>query len=323
VTAAHTAKVLRRHGTWAEVWPTHSARALADRLHRTHASAHERGEVRPSHVILSAPWIPTGELAALAEEFPDVVFVVVSHSAVGFLAADPHAIRLLRETADLQLGTHNVYLGGNSRKFSDWATKAWGVNAEWIPNLYDLSETFPRPGRSWQGGALRIGIFGANRPLKNHLSSAAAVVELAARLRVPVKLYLSSGRDEGGSPGAIREMTDDVDNLLVKHTGWLPWPAFRRLLRTLDLTFQASYTESFNVVSADSIAEGVPVVASDAIDWVPSWWQARADQPVDLARVAEQLLRDPNAAQDGREALEAYVEQGVDAWHRFLTPVRP
>src|SRR5437879_2661489 len=114
VTAAHTAKTLREHGIWAEVWSTQSAKQLVERLRHTHTHAYQRGEICPTHLILSAPWIATNDLAAIAAEFSEVVFSVVSHSSVGFLAADPHAIRLLRETADLQLATHNVFVAGNA-----------------------------------------------------------------------------------------------------------------------------------------------------------------------------------------------------------------
>lgn len=320
VSAAYTAKTLRHHGIWAEVWPARSATAVIEQLRRTHANADRSGDVRPTHVILAAPWIQTSDVAAMASEFPEVVFVVVSHSSVGFLAADPHAIRLLRETADLQLATHNVFVGGNSTKFTEWATEVWGVNAAWLPNLYCTAETFPQHDRPWQGGAVRIGMFGANRPLKNFLSGAAGAVELARRLRVPIELLLSSGRNEGGNFRALEEMTENIPNLRVVQTGWLPWPAFRRLVRTIDLVLQVSYTETFNVVAADAVAEGVPVVASTAIDWVPRWWQAEADEPLDVARVAERLLRDPHAARHGREALRTYVNRGVLAWSRFLCP---
>ncbi|MBC8069556.1 MAG: hypothetical protein IAG13_14560 [Deltaproteobacteria bacterium] len=115
-------------------------------------------------------------------------------------------------------------------------------------------------------------------------------------------------------------MTENIANLRVVQTGWLPWLAFRRLVRTIDLVLQVSYTETFNVVSADAIAEGVPVVASRAIDWVPHWWQADADEPLDVARVAERLLRDPQAPRHGRQALQAYVNRGVLGWSRFLCP---
>ena len=320
VTAQYTQKTLRQHGVWAETWPTRSAKALADQLRHTHTTADHGGDVRPTHVILAAPWMATSDVASLAAQFKEVVFVVVSHSSVGFLAADPHAIKLLRETADLQLATHNVFVGGNSKKFTDWATAAWGVNAVWLPNLYCLDETFPEHDRHWDGGVLRLGMFGANRPLKNFLSGAAGAVELARRLRVPVELLLSSGRDEGGNFRALHEMTENIANLRVIPTGWLSWTEFRRVLRTINLVLQPSYTETFNVVSADAIAEGVPVVATDAIDWVPGWWQAKADEPLDIARVAERLLRDPRAPREGRAALATYVHRGVDTWLGFLCP---
>jgi glycosyltransferase involved in cell wall biosynthesis len=320
VSAAHTAKTLRRHGIWADCWPTSSAKHLRERLGHTHAHADYGGDLRPTHVVIAAPWLLTADVAELAMEFPDVVFAVVSHSNVGFLAADPHAIRLLRETVDRQFVVHNIIAAGNSQKFVDWATAAWGVHLAWLPNLYDLSETFPRRDAGWCGGELRLGLFGANRPLKNFLTAAAAAVELATRLRVPTELYLSSGRDEGGNIRALDELTERVPNLRVRRTGWLSWPEFRRLVRHMHLVLQPSYTESFNVVTADAIAEGVPVVASDAIDWVPEWWQACADEPRDVARVAEHLLRDPNAPHDGRAALEHFVEHGVAGWVRFLCP---
>jgi glycosyltransferase involved in cell wall biosynthesis len=320
VSAQYTAKTLRHHGIWAEVWPAQSAQKLRERLRLVNTEADQRGEIRPTHVILAAPWIPTHEVELTAAEFPEVSWVVVSHSSVGFLAADPHAIRLLRQTADLQLSTHNVFVGGNSPKFTAWATEAWGVNAVCLPNLYNLDETFPRHDRRWQGGALRLGLFGANRPLKNFLTGAAAAVVLARSLHVPVELLLSTGRNEGSDGRALEEMTENIANLKVTRTGWLPWASFRSLLRTVDLVFQVSYTETFNVVTADAIAEGVPVVASDAIDWVPHWWQARADEPLDAVRVAERLLRDPDAPRHGRQALQAYVDRGVVAWWRFLCP---
>jgi glycosyltransferase involved in cell wall biosynthesis len=320
VTAQYTAKTLRHHDIWAEVWPTRSASALAERLRATARAAQQKGQVETTHVILAAPWLETSDVASLAAEFSEVNFVVVSHSSVGFLAADPHAIRLLRQTADLQLATHNVFVGANSKKFSDWATAAWGVHAVCLPNLYSLAEVFKSRNRRWDGGPLRLGLFGANRPLKNFLSGAAAAVELATRLHVPVELLLSSGRNEGGNFLALEELTEKVGNLKLTYTDWLPWAEFRRLVRTVDLVLQVSYTETFNVVCADAIAEGVPVVASDAIDWVPDWWRARADEPMDVARVAERLLRDPNASSNGREALQAYVDRGVVMWWQFLCP---
>jgi|SRR5579859_3256210 len=100
----------------------------------------------------------------------------------------------------------------------------------------------------------------------------------------------------------------------------MPWAKFRQLVGHMHLLLQPSFTESFNVVTADGVHEGVPSVVSTAIDWVPSRWQADADDAEDLVRVAQYLLHTPQAIDDGRKALLAYVAQGIQTWRGFLAP---
>jgi hypothetical protein len=116
---------------------------------------------------------------------------------------------------------------------------------------------------------------------------------------------MSTGRDEGGNLRALEEMIEHVANLRALQAGWLPWSELRQLLRTVDLVFPGQLHRDLQRRGADAIAEGVPAVASDAIDRVPRWWQARADEPLDVARVAERLLRDPDAPRHRREVLRA------------------
>jgi len=88
----------------------------------------------------------------ISDEFPEISFIMVCHSNVGFLSADPHAIRIMREMANLQLTLHNVFIGGNSDKFVEWATETWGVRAMWVPNLYCMDEVFSHRDRNWVRG---------------------------------------------------------------------------------------------------------------------------------------------------------------------------
>jgi hypothetical protein len=318
VSALCNARVLRARGVWAHVWPCTSAHGLLDRLRACHADAHHHEEVLPTHVVICAPWIPTDALAAMAAEFEEILFTVVSHSNVPFLSADQRGVQLLREAADLQQGTHNVCVAGNSIKFAEWASVAWSVDVACVPNLYDLSESRPAPRGPWSGDTLRVGLFGASRPLKNGLTAAAAAIELAQTLRVPTELWLSTGREEGESLRALHELTSNIPGFSVKHAGWQPWPGFKRVVRHMHVLLQPSFTESFNMVTADGIAEGVPSAVSTAIDWVPRHWQANPDDTRDVARVAMHLLRDPRAAAEGRRALEEYVELGFRRWVDFL-----
>ena len=316
VTCASNAKSLRDAGIWAEVWPCSDAKMLVDRIARANAET----EHPLTHVVINALWIASNDLAEMALAFPDVVFTVVSHSNWGFLAADPWAVKLLREAVELQHATHNVRVAGNSEKFARTATDIWGTRVSALPNLYDLSEPMGAVRPSWSGDTLRVGLFGAARVLKNGLTAAAAAAELAARLRVPTELHVSVEKDGGGTMRSIQELTEGVPNLRLVDAGWQPWAKFRKLVGHMHVLLQPSFTESFNVVTADGIAEGVASVVSDAIDWVPERWQAHADDAGDVARVAEYLLHNPRAVEDGRKALRAYVDDAFARWREFLAP---
>jgi len=320
IVATQTAKALGANGIWAEAWSCDSGEALLERLRHIDDDALRRGEAAVTHVVLYAPWISTELMAAIAGEFPKVMFVVTSHSTFGFLAADPHAVRLLRETADLQTTTHNVRVGGNCRRFTDAATEVLGVRVEWLPNLVPLDEHWPRPRNVWAGDSLRLGLFGAARILKNGLTAAAAACELAHWLRVPTELHVTSIEDEGGTWRAIEELCEGVADLKLVRTGWLPWPRVLRLAAHMHIVLQPSFTESFNCVAAEAVRMGVPVVGSESIDWLPSRWQAKADDAEDVARVAEYLIKSPHVVEDGRCALASHVARGLDVWRRFLCP---
>src|SRR5438552_14231016 len=86
VTALNTAKCLRDGGVTANVWAITSAAELRARL-RSEAA---------SHVVISAPWIATSDLAQMSSEFTETQFAVTCHSNLGFLQADPSAMRLVR-----------------------------------------------------------------------------------------------------------------------------------------------------------------------------------------------------------------------------------
>jgi hypothetical protein len=113
-------------------------------------------------------------------------------------------------------------------------------------------------------------------------------------------------------------MTAGLPNVMLVQSGWQSWPAFRTTVRHMHLLMQPSYTESFNMVTADGVAEGVPSVVSSAIDWAPEHWKASIDDVRDIARVGRYLLSDPHAVSDGLQSLSQHNREGLDAWMAFL-----
>ncbi len=327
VTCMNNMRTLRADGYWCETWPAADALDLDRRLSHAQQHAIACGDHRVTHVVIAALWIETPAFAALVMKHPEVHFSLVSHSNVGFLQADPNAVRLLREALDLSIGHHNVSVGGNCERFVTAWTAMYGRQLVWLPNLYDMS-TVKHVGlrHPWhQGATLRLGVFGATRVLKNMVSAVAACIELGVELRADIEIHMNIGRNEGGGTtrNAIDQLVARLPHVKLVEIGWQSWPEFRSHVSRMHLLFSPSYTESFNNVTADGVAEGVASVVSEAIDWAPADWMAPVDDVAQIARTGRRLLHDAHAVNDGQHALKHYVKRGLRAWRHYLGGENP
>jgi hypothetical protein len=314
VTALNGVKSLRAAGIQADVWPILGAADLRNRLRNSAAA-----QSAPTHVVVSAPWIQTADLAQMCADFPETRFAVNCHSNLGFLQADPSAMRLVREGIDLGRCNWNFQIAANCERLARWVEKAYAAPCLCLPNIYHLEDRAPKR-EMYKAGTLRIGAFGATRALKNLMTAAGAAVEIANNMRADLEFWLSSGRNEGAGSvvDAVRQMTLGLPHVKMVENGWQTWPQFRQTVRHMHLLLQPSYTESFNVVTADGAAEGVPSVVSHAIEWAPSSWKAEVDDAGHIARVGLKLLRSRRAAPRGFAALQAHNKRAMQLWQGFL-----
>ena len=86
----------------------------------------------------------------------------------------------------------------------------------------------------------------------------------------------------------------------------------------MDLLLQPSYTESFNMITADGIVCGVPSVVSSAITWAPKEWRADSDDAMDIAKVGISILNNPHAIHEGVAAIKRQNENGLRQWMYYL-----
>jgi hypothetical protein len=93
---------------------------------------------------------------------------------------------------------------------------------------------------------------------------------------------------------------------------------FRQTVALLDLHIQVSVTETFNIASADAVAEGVPSVISEAIDWAPEKWVAEIDDANDVAAKGYSLMMDPHAGRQGLASLTAFNRRSLAIWMDWL-----
>lgn len=313
VTAQYTAKTLVHHGYRAEACPIFGADDLTTII--------EKQKPDTTHVVIMAQWIPTRFLAQLARRFPKIHFALNCHSNVGFLQAEPPAINLLREAIDLETGTTNFFASANNQRLCTILQTMYGRPVQFLPNLYFLHGQEPIHRPIWTGGTLRIGAFGSHRTYKNFSVAVAAAIEISFMLRTQTEIWINSGRTDGEGTIVYRTAkawTAGLPNVQLKELPWCSWPEFKRAAGSMNLLLQPSYTETFNNVTADGIAEGVPSVVSDVIEWAPSSWIASTDDPSQVAGVGRRLLYDAHASSEGYEALKTYVTRGLPFWKMFL-----
>src|ERR1700733_10580929 len=133
----------------------------------------------PTHVVTAAFWEPIPDVSALSLKYPYVQFDVNCHSNIAFLQVEPKGISILRQLVDLEMSSTNFHVSGNSHNFVAAVTGSWKSPCAYLPNLYYLDGTTPTSQPLYAGGTLRIGCFGAPRPMKNLTVAAWAALGIA------------------------------------------------------------------------------------------------------------------------------------------------
>lgn len=232
---------------------------------------------RPDYVIIEALWVVPSKFEILSKLHPKVKWVIRVHSEMPFLAGEGSAISWISEYSKLD----NVILGINAprmfeelteylRFLNSWSKLETSKKLVYLPNYYPID--FLAPSSISYGRTIDIGCFGAIRPLKNQLSQAFAAIEFANKLNRKLNFHINSNRIEmQGSPvlhniKALFAQVEDKGHVLVHHE-WSPREQFVELCSQMDIGMQVSFSETFNIVGADIISQGVPLVGCKEIPW--------------------------------------------------------
>jgi hypothetical protein len=213
----------------------------------------------------------------------------------------------------------NFRVSVNSDRLGIFLDQAYAANTLLLPNLYYTERAKQA---EWHPPAklLKIGSFGAIRLLKNHISSAAASLMIASTYKKDLQFYISVSRVENGKGviDAIRNMFSSVNYAKLIEIPWSDWSDFTRIIENLDLHMQMSFTETFNLTTADACSVSVPTVSSDAIEWIPQSYIANADDPQSIAQTGWTLINNPQAGRQGLAALQNYNSTSIDKWVKWL-----
>lgn len=295
---------------------------------------------KPDIAVLEALWYTPTKLLELQKLWPGVLFLVRINSKIPFLSQEGMSIGWIKEyIANSEAAKLTNLTVSTNNQFCTNDLQSVGIRNVYLPNLYPYVEspvegfvnkiseearfTLNLPvGHAKK--TIDIGCFGAIRPLKNQLIQAFAAMTFADEHKLELNFHINSGRVEqqGGEPlKNIRSLFKDSGHTLIEH-GWLSHDTFLALLAQMDICLQVSYTESFNIVTADTISQRVPVVVSHDIDWAPDVCKADPNNMSGIAdKIGSVLGHKPFVVRKSIEALNEYTRKAVKEWWNFLYPI--
>jgi hypothetical protein len=256
---------------------------------------------KPDVVIIEAYWVVPEKFEILSKIHPRVKWVIRNHSAMPFIGNEGQIIDWSLRYMDYPA----VYVSCNDPRTNqefrnlvanykpDWSKDNVDAKIILLPNFYPTEGANNVKAYKKSKPTLDVACFGAIRPLKNQLIQAVAAIEYATKIGKTLNFHINGGRVEGaGAPVLcnLRKLFElqPVHNL-VEHT-WLPHDEFLALLSTMDLSMQVSYSETFNIVTADAVKQGIPVVVSSDINWVDAGYVADPNSSKDIIGAMKRAL---------------------------------
>lgn len=235
-------------------------------------------QYKPTHVIIEALWVVPQKFTVLQELHPNIKWVIRLHSEMPFMAGEGMAMDWLGDYS----GFKNIILGINAPRMlrevsmylkhrNQWTEEQTNQKVIYLPNYYP--QEYKTKELNKDKDTIDIACFGAIRPLKNHLVQAFAAIDFANSIGKKLNFHVNAGRIEmNGSPvinnlkGLFQQLYP-TGHRMINHQ-WRPREEFLELCSKMDIGMQVSFSETFNIVGADLISQGVPLIGTvEEIPW--------------------------------------------------------
>lgn len=286
-------------------------------------------QFKPTHVIIEALWVVPTKFQILTKLHPTVKWIVRLHSEMPFMAGEGMSMDWLGDYVSYP----QLYIGINAPRMlneirtylqikKSWTQKETENRIVYMPNYYPQDYTTKEFNRKkyW----LDISCFGAVRPLKNHLLQAFAALKFADKIGKQLRFHINSGRIEmKGDPvmnnlRALFEQLADQGHQLIGHE-WTPREEFLKICATMDIGMQCNFSETFNIVSADLLSQGVPILGSKEIPWASGMYNAEPADSEEMAKMLERIYWYPNMnVKMNQQNLTRYTNRSQAIWVKYF-----
>lgn len=284
---------------------------------------------RPSHVIIEALWVVPSKFDILSRLHPNVKWIIRLHSEMPFMAGEGIAMDWLGD----YVSNPNVYIGVNAPRMLDevkfylkvakkWSDEVTNDRVIYLPNYYP--NQFEQKVFDKNKNTVDVGCFGAVRPLKNHMLQAVASLKFAEKINKKLRFHINSGRIEMQGQPAMHNLMGFFQHLhgtgheMVMHY-WSPREEFLKICAKMDIGVQCSFSETFNIVCADLISVGTPILGSSEIPWSNDKYNCNPTNSDEISEMLVNIYNDPDTNVNlQQQGLAQYVNETKNVWGKYF-----
>lgn len=280
-------------------------------------------EFKPTYCIIEALWVTPDKFRVLAKLHPKVNWNVRLHSASPFLAVEGISTQWLKEYLSLREEGIKISISVNHRNtVNDLYTFCNEVI--YLPNIYypklDAS-VVELPVYEDHKNVVKVGCFGALRPLKNHFKQALLALRFANAHNKELHFFINKSEHESEVANPIlknlTELFKDNNYHKLISIPWYEHSDFIEIVKQMDFGMQLSFTESFNIVAADFVANGKPIVVSKSIEWMSDKYKVDIEDDCQILEKMELAYHKKSYHSDMCKLYE-YNEKSTKYWVDYL-----
>jgi len=286
---------------------------------------------KPTHVIIEALWVVPEKFYILSKIYPKVKWIIRLHSEIPFLSNEGVAFDWIGD----YIMYDNVIIAANSEyALDDIRTFIKSKNPTWNERMLEnkiiyLPNYYPQKYKSKKFNKNKeyvdVSCFGAIRPLKNHIIQSLAAIKFAEKIGKKLRFHVNIGRVEQKGDSILKNLqsifshVEESGHLLVGHT-WSPRENFLKICETIDIGMQVSFSETFNIVAADLVSQGIPLVGSTEIPWANHIFTSNS---TDMEKIYRKLLLTYYLPyvnyKSNQYLLKKYTNKTKEIWYDYFT----
>lgn len=279
----------------------------------------------PDVVVIEALWMTPAKAKELLSlrRHQGRIWTIHMHSGLPFLAQEGISMDWLNAYPKLGVGV----IANSPETYEAFRAVLDPDFVYYLPNVYIPKFRDPIRKRS-NARRFDIGCFGAIRPMKNQLAQAIAAIRFSEEHGRSCHFHINGSRIEVGGQPVLKNLVQlfeaHPEHKLIQHDWMEPEVFIDRLHEHIDIGMQVSLTETFNVVSADYVTAGLPLVASTEVPWCSSLSQVsggREDEVGEIVRLLDRAWKYRLLIRWNQTLLSNASAEAQDAWYYWLKSV--